>query len=242
MKLEGAGIVQWLKLQADAAVIRNDDLWLEVQIDGEAQPALAAPARYFFPALGDSVPVVGGAANHYNFINVYRGGFTNMLAMPFGAGLSITARNAGKAALGKIAVVTSVLRDEESGPAAHRLNIAGRMRLRGRFDRAGDSHDLVSLSGAGRLVGLVWSPTEAAPGKIASLAVDGRPLAGWAVGGLDAFLGGWPGEPGFFRTLSGRHDGLAWRYLLLTPVDFQKSVLLTSGGPVCDRLVLWYQR
>ena len=214
VKLDGAGIVQWLKLQGSPELLQNDDLWIEVRQDGQSEPLLAAPARYYFPALGDSVPLVGGTANHYNFVNVFRGGFTNMLAMPFADGLSITARNAGKQGLGKITVVTSVLRDDESGPAASRLNVGARMRLCGSFLPASDARELVSLSGAGRLVGLVWSPTEKSPGGIASLAIDGHDQSGWTQGGLDAFLGGWPGEKGFFRALSGRHKGLAWRYLL----------------------------
>ena len=72
----GKGIVQWLKLQTGVALLAKDDLWLEVLVDGEAEPAIAAPARYFFPSL------VGGD-NHDNFLAVFREGFTSMLAMPF---------------------------------------------------------------------------------------------------------------------------------------------------------------
>ncbi len=240
VQLDGAGIVQWLKLQADAAMLRGDDLWLEVQIDGEAQPAIAAPARYFFPALSSHVPLVGTPSNHYNFANVYRGGFTNMLAMPFERGLTVTVRNAGQAALGKVTVVASVLRDGPADPTTRPLRVQERMRLRGRFDRASDSRDLVSLMGQGRLVGLVWSPNEKSPGAIAGLALDGRQQPGWTHDALDAFLGAWPGESDFFRVLSGRHDRLAWRYLLLAPVDFRKSLVLTSTTSAGDRLALWY--
>ena len=135
IKLDGAGIVQWLKLQADPAVLRHDDLWLDVSVDGEPQPALAAPARYFFPALSSHVPLVGTPSNHYNFANVYRGGFTNMLAMPFARGLTVSVRNAGQTALEKLTVTASVLREHPADPAWQPLRIAERMRLRGRFER-----------------------------------------------------------------------------------------------------------
>jgi hypothetical protein len=240
--VDGAGIAQWFKLQANSSMIGNDDLWLEVRIGGESEPAVAAPARYFFPALSSHVPLVGTPSNHYNFASVFRDGFTSMLAMPFDGGLTITARNAGQTALGKMTIVTSVLRDDGTDLATPRLNINKRMRLRGQFFPASDSHELVSLSGEGRLVGLVWAPNEKSPGAIASLAVDGRQQLGWNHDGLDSFLGGVPGEKSFFRVLSGRHDHLAWRYLLLSPVDFRSSLLLTSTSTVGERLVLWYQR
>ena len=48
-KLDGAGLVNWLRLTADEAVLKSDDLWLEVTVDGESLPAIAAPARYIYP-------------------------------------------------------------------------------------------------------------------------------------------------------------------------------------------------
>ena len=78
----GKGIVQWLKLQIPVTMLASDDLWLEVLIDGQAEPAIAAPARYFFPSLAGSI-------NHDGFLAVFREGFTDMLAMPFADGITV---------------------------------------------------------------------------------------------------------------------------------------------------------
>ncbi len=67
VKLDGAGLVQWVKLQCEPALVKSDDLWLEATVDGEAQPAVTAPARYWFPALSSHGPAVGGAAESLQF-------------------------------------------------------------------------------------------------------------------------------------------------------------------------------
>lgn len=48
--LDGAGLVNWLRLNAERSVLADNDLWLEVTVDGEPIPAIAAPARFFYPA------------------------------------------------------------------------------------------------------------------------------------------------------------------------------------------------
>ncbi len=79
-----SGIVQWMKLQVSVAALTKDDLWLEVLIDGETEPAISAPARFFFPSLA-------GGENHDNFLAVFREGFTTMLAMPYSDGIVVRA-------------------------------------------------------------------------------------------------------------------------------------------------------
>lgn len=233
-KLEGTGIVNWLKLRAPKAVLANNDLWIEVTIDGEALPAIAAPARYLFPAYA------GESTKEFNtLVMAGREGFANLLAMPYGRGLTVAARNRGSQAIGDVAVSMSVDRATD----ANKADYANRMRLRGVF-QAADSlqRDVVKQIGAGRWVSLVYQyPGEAGLG-IAALAVDGKPCDGWAAGDLDAFWGR-PGEGhNFYRALSGRQGDLAWNYMLLSPVEFQQSLVLQANpdDKLGDRLALFY--
>ena len=50
------------------------------------------------------------------------------------------------------------------------------------------------------------------------------------------------GRSGEVRTcLSGRHGNLAWRYLWLAPVEFQRSLVLTANTDnLGGRLALFY--
>ncbi|MCX7427125.1 MAG: hypothetical protein NTW96_16055 [Planctomycetia bacterium] len=88
-------------------------------------------------------------------------------------------------------------------------------------------------------MGLVLAASEAPTPPIAELTVDGKPAEGWAAESLDGFLG----QSGrvFRRCLSGNRQGLAWRYLLLAPVDFHQSLVLRSTTrKLPDRLALFY--
>jgi hypothetical protein len=227
---DGAGIVQWLKLTAGTKkVLANNDLWLEATIDGEPQPAIAAPARYWFPGLA-------GHGNYHNFVLLERAGVTSYLAMPFGRGMTISARNAGSKPLDKIGLIISL----QPATDATRADILRRLRLRGVFLPAGQrDRELANLAGAGRWVGLVYQEPKGAPGGIEYLAVDGAARSGWAAPTLDAFLGYL--DEDVHRSLSGRQGSLVWRYLLLDPVDFQQSLVLKARGKSTgDRLVLYY--
>jgi len=226
LHVDGAGIVEWLKLRADKKVLGNNQLWLEVTIDGEATPAVSAPARFWFPGLA-------GQGNYGNFVLVDRGGPANRLAMPYGNGITIAARNCGDSPIENVGVSISVQQATEQT----RDPIARRMRLRGVFQPAQDGTDaLIRQTGTGRWIGLVCQVPPNEPTRIVQLAVDGRPVEGWTADSLDAFLG----RGGDFRAaLSGRHAGLCWRYLLLAPVDFQQSLVLKANN-VGDRLALYY--
>jgi hypothetical protein len=136
ISLEGVGTVKWLRLHAEPKVLSNDDLWLEVTVDGEGHPALAAPARYLFPGLEEG-------KNYHNFLVINKGGLANVLPMPYGKGLSIAAVNRGAKELKNLGVSVSY----EPLP----VEPEGRLRLRGVFANGESTATL-----AGRCIGLIW--------------------------------------------------------------------------------------
>jgi len=228
IRADGAGVVHWIKLQAEKKVLNNNDLWLEATVDGETQPAVATPVRFWFPALV-------GQGNYPNYLLVDRGGVTNWLAMPFAKGIDVFLSNRGKRPIPAIGLTASV----EPATAATREAVARRMRLRARFQPAGeDLQGLVHCEGLGRWLGLVYEEPKGTQTRIESLVVDGREADGWHDVGLDSFLG----RGGDFRSAAGgRRGSLAWRYLLLEPVDFRQSLVLkASGARLGDRLAVFY--
>jgi hypothetical protein len=232
--LDGAGIVFWLKLRAAKSVLANNDLWVEVTLDGESIPAIAAPARFLFPALaGDDF------RDFSTLVLAGNNGFASLLAMPYGAGLSVAVRNRGQKPIENVAVSLSVDRATD----ANRADYAGRMRLRGIFQPATSTlPDLIRQAGSGRWVSLVYEQPDGAATGIASLTVDDQARDGWAASDLDPFWGR-PGEGyNFYRALSGRRGAIAWRYMLLEPVSFEQSLVLKSnaGDKLGNRLALFY--
>jgi hypothetical protein len=87
-------------------------------------------------------------------------------------------------------------------------------------------------------VGLVCEESAGSKTVVESLVADGETANAWKAASLDDLVG----RSGDFRScLSGRRGPLAWRYLLLEPVDFQKSFQLTAGGPrLGNRLAIFY--
>ena len=160
---------------------------------------------------------------------------TNVLAMPFGDGISVAVVNRGGRPVRDVGIQIAV----QQANKRTRDNILKRMRLRGVFGPARDATDeLISQKGSGRWIGLVYQLPEGDPMGIASLLVDGRPVDGWSAPNLDAFLGA---SGDFRKHLSGRKDVLSWRYLMLAPVNFRKSLVLKNGGnKVGQRLALFY--
>jgi len=228
--LDGAGVVRWLRLRAKKQVLENNDLWLEVTVDGEDRPALATPVRFWFPGLA-------GQGNFHNFVMLERAGLVNRLAMPYGNGLTIALRNTGSQPIGGVSLSISY----EMATDETRAEIAARMRLRGLFQPAQESAgELASYARPGRWVALVYQQPEGQTTAIDALVVDDQPRDGWPSTSLDGFLG----KPGDYRScLSGRRAGLCWRYLMLAPVDFQKSLALKSPpGPTGDRLAVFYTK
>jgi hypothetical protein len=231
VEVDGAGYLQWLRLDGPKSLLESDDLWLEVTVDGEPCPAVSAPARFWFPAMV-------GQGNFHNPLFIDSAGATCMLAMPFGKGLTVSAKNCGNKQVKDVGVTVSVQPPSKRDPA----EAVGRMRLRGLFLPEGSGRDeLFSLEGAGRWVGLVIEEPKDKPTGIETLIVDGQPADGWQAENLDLLLG--RTEDDFRACLSGRHNGLAWRYFLLAPVDFNKSLVLrTKSDKPGSRLVLFYEK
>ncbi|MGD9720680.1 MAG: DUF1080 domain-containing protein [Pirellulales bacterium] len=234
LKLEGAGLVNWLRLTADRAVLANNDLWLEVTVDGESIPAIAAPARYYYPGFASTEK-----QGFSSLVLTQKEGFANLLAMPYGNGLVVTARNRGTSPIANLSLSASV----DHATEQNRADYAGRMRLRGIFQLAGDAErPLVQQTGAGRWVGFVYEQPQDATTGIADVEIDGQSSVGWSMEYLDPLFGR-PGEPqNFFTALAGRQGNLAWRYMMLAPVTFEKSLVVRANASdqVGERLALFY--
>jgi len=115
-------------------------------------------------------------------------------------------------------------------------------RLHAVFQPAGasDVREWLSLAGRGRWIGLVAKWTPECMSGFESLVVDEKPRECWSGMSWDSFLGEVDDARDVRRSLSGHRHGLAWRYLLLTPVDFQQSLRLIGEAPAGDRLALYY--
>jgi hypothetical protein len=225
VNLPGSGMVEWVKLTADKKLLDDTDLWLRAIVDGE--PAISAPARFWFPSLA-------GQGNADSFVMTDRQGPTVRLAMPYSAGLRIEAINRGAKAIRNVGVTIAY----EKATEANREEIAGRMRLRGIYQPPGEGRDLVRLEGCGRWVGWVMEQAGSDAVGIESLVVDGQAVADWAAPDLDLLLGR---KGDFHSCLSGRNGNLAWQYLWLAPVEFRKSIVLTSNKEkLGGRLGLFY--
>lgn len=228
VEIEGAGTVQWWRLSAPRGTLANDDLWVEITVDGESQPAISAPARYLFP--GMMAP-----RGYRNFAVTNFEGLLHRLAIPFGNGVTIAAVNRGSAPLNGIAASASY------SPQTSDSRDSSRMRLRGVW-QAGSDDDapLFIRQGRGRLVALVCQQPQSASGTV-ELFVDGSSAAG-SQAPLERWLrlpdGGDEVRAGF----CGRHAGLVWRFFQLAPLDFNQSIELrsTQGAAAGARLALFY--
>ncbi len=168
-------------------------------------------------------------------------GVANLLAMPYGSG---HARSRPAIAATKPIENVAVSMSVDRATDAKRDDYAGRMRLRGIFQPAGSrASDLVRQAGGGRWVSLVYEQPDEAH--------DRHRLA-WRSTARSATAGRWPTwirfgagpakRSNFYRALSGRRGDLAWRYMLLEPVDFEQSLVVkpNTGDKLGDRLALFY--
>ncbi len=166
-------------------------------------------------------------------------GFANLLAMPFGNGLTVAARNRGSEPNEGVSLSMSV----DHATDANRSDYASRMRLRGIYQPAGESGGtLVDQSGAGRWVGFVYEQPEATKTGIGVVEIDGESQSGWSMEYLDGFFGR-PGEgEHYFTALTGNQENLAYRYLMLAPVGFSKSLVVRANADdaIGPRLALFY--
>jgi len=249
LNISGGGVSQWLSLHAPASVLANDDLWIEVAVDGEAQPALAAPARYWFPG-------IPARKTWHNFVitadevDAKSDVFTNRLAIPFANGLTVRLRNRGTQPVENVGATVSVI------PADDPLLAGGlpKRRLRGVFSSqsrststssgsgAADTTDAVkplALSGHGRLVGIVCQSSEDATPRIALLSIDDQARGAWTGYPLADAPPGQAAGP-LFQPLAGRAGGLAWHHWLLTPLDFERSLELPISPQPTASWLLYY--
>lgn len=213
LAVEAAGVVDWCAL-FPANLAAHDDLWIEVTVDGEADPAISAPALLLFPGLDneDEWP---------NFVLTPNEGATLRLAMPFARGIRIAGRNYGSSPLA--VSCTASVQPPSDEPQS---------KLRAQYSPDGKA---VELQGVGRVCAMVCA---AAGDSVLRISADGRSAF---EGALRTFLGLRSGEAerGF---LAGRDGSLAWRYLLLSPIEFDQSLQLTvdkedTANPC---LVLYY--
>jgi hypothetical protein len=229
--LPGPGVVQWTKLIAAPTLLADDDLWLEVTVDDELRPAIAAPARYFFPGLADG--------NYPNYVALNREGWTNMLAMPYRSRLTIAVANHGRRPVDPVGLRVSYqpLSDANDPRLARRL--------RATFQTGADPADRAwaKQEGDGRFVGLVTQYDKTAAG-IDSLVIDTQPQAGWHSSDWRTVLGIDPQAADERHSLTGRQGGLQWRFFLLAPPEFHESIELraTEGPRLGNRLALFYMK
>ena len=227
--VDGAGTVKYLKLLGDRTVLQSDDLWIEVCVDRESEPAIAAPARFWLPGL-----VKQSGFHNFLFRDFY--GLASHLGIPFGDGVTIALVNRGKKPIEQVGLEISVVNAQ-----THRYGLpVGPMRLRGEYLPAGESSDVIfERNGKGRLVGIVVDAPQGVTPGITQLEVDSQRVAGWVSPNLVRLLGS--DSTNFAGMTSGNRDGMAWRYLLLAPVDFEKSIKMQSTTKTLPgRLVLFY--
>ena len=242
LNVAGAGVSQWLSLTAPASVLASDDLWIEVAVDGEAQPALAAPARYWFPG-------VPARKTWHNFVitadevDAKSDVFTNRLAIPFASGLSVRLRNQGRKPIDNVAATVSVIPADDpllpGGPPKRRLRGVFSSTSLGGTARATDTAKPFALAGNGRLVGLVCQSSDDATPRIAGLSIDNQPQTAWTNYPLTDAQAGQAAGP-VFQPLAGRAAGLAWHHWLLTPIDFERSLELSISAQPTASWLLYY--
>jgi hypothetical protein len=236
---DGAGLVQWVQIHCAKKQLKTDDLWIEVSIDGENDPAISAPVRYYFS--GAAV-----AGRHGNYVLTERGGAINRLAMPFGDGIRMSLRNQGTEPIGGVALTASI---QQAVDEREKADFANRLRLRGTLApaTAGQANRILfERKGRGRWVALVCDAGEGTFRDVAidALQVDGKPVDGWQPMSLGVLLGCPKQGEDFLGALNGRKGPLAWRYLLLAPVDFDREIVanVPEGTNVGGRLALFYVR
>jgi hypothetical protein len=174
--------------------------------------------------------------NYANFVATQRNGFISHLAMPYREGIKISVVNHGKKAIKDIGLMLSTeeINDASKTPP---------LRLHGQFATASQP-EIINQSGRGRWVGLVYSLGQEPLPKVKDLVIDGRPREDWGASSLADILGisDATGEVQERHALCGRDATLAWRWLFLAPVDFQKSLVLEAADAqkLNDRLALFY--
>jgi hypothetical protein len=227
VSLEGAGIIEWTRLQIDPKVLTNDDVWLEVTVDGNQDPSISTPVRMWYAGLQ-------GGQGFHNFLVLNKGGLLNLLPMPFGKGITIAAVNRGEKPLKNVALTAAW----QKADSTHQPNKT-RLCAFTSDNQPGRSHAM-GIAGPGRWIGYV---TDGADDARISLQIDDHELPAWKEIGVEELTGIADGKEQQ-RCLSGRWKGLSWVYQLLAPVEFEESVKLMESEPARHagrRLMIWYR-
>lgn len=218
LEVPGTGITQWFKVHGSPGILDNN-VWIQIFVDGEANPAITAPIRYLLPGLGEG--------NYHNFVVMRYKGYLNRLAMPFENGIKFQLVNRGDKELTDIGLSVTYEPKTRSDSV--------KTRLRGAFVQPEDNQIAFSESGRGRLVGLIADDSV----EFRHLEIDGQRCGGNHEDAVKLFFGvGGGSEPQRFA-LSGRQGGLFWRFPLLAPIEFDREISLT-GSAKAGLLVLYY--
>jgi len=191
IKLDGLGVVRWVKLHYPANQLVNDDLWLVAHVDGETTPAIEVPARYWFPGLSEG-------KKYHNFLVTDKGGQTNYLAMPYGKGISIGLENRGEEPIKNVRLGVSYEPLDSSSDVADLPD----HRLRARLTPS----DLGNTRPV-RIVGIVCQADERLDIMVND-AVKLRSILGLGAKATNETHG-----------LCGIRGGLAWRWFLPAPIE-----------------------
>ncbi len=186
--------------------LHNDDLWIEVTVDGESMPAIAAPARFLFPAF-----VAGESRGFNTMITTRSDGYANLLAMPYGNGITVAARNRGEKPIEDIVHidVASIAPPTPIAPTTR-----GACGCGASIQPAGTRRPLVrSKAPAAGCRSPTSSPRTPKPASPRSRSTANRATAGrWTT---SIRFWGRPGEgENYYTALSGRDGALAWRYMV----------------------------
>jgi hypothetical protein len=233
LRVDGVGIVRYIKLLGDRDQLNNDHLRLQVFHGDEKEPAIDAPVRFWFPALL-------AKSRHHELVHFRYGGCATTMAMPFTGGITLQLTNSGDEPIHGMGLqICYEPADRPSYPDRQLTSdaVAKMMRLRGVFLPAGqDDGVLAQWQGAGRLIALAVERSGDQPCGVGQLNVDGQTSDALRAGSLDSLVGG---SGDFGGSLSGRHGRLAWRHFWLAPITFNKSLKL-HGDKSDARLALFY--
>ena len=211
-KCDGAGLVRWIKLCGPAnEFLRGNDVWLEATIDGESEPAISAPARFWLPGF---VQGSSSATTCFSRAADWRISWLCPLATESPSPPKIGAASRSRR-------LASNCRSNRRPNRPARTSSAGR-------DFAGFSKGEATARprrSASKAPDVGWGlvvATEGGTMGIDTLAIDGKPADGWKAPNLDAFLGRSGND--FRQCLSGNCHGVAWRYLFARAGRFREIV------------------
>ena len=234
--LDGAGIVNWLRLHG-----RQSGAGQQRFVAGShRRRRIGSGHRGAGPIFVSGLCERPRRKDFSTLVMARKEGFANLLAMPYGSGLAVAARNRGEKPIEKVGVSMSVDRATDK----NRDDYAGRMRLRGIFQPAGSPPATwFARPAPGRWVSLVYEQPDDATTGIASLVGRRQARDGWAMTDLDPFFGR-PGESSEFLPRAERpprRSGVALHAAWSRSASSIRSCSKPNAGDkLGDRLALFY--